>query len=411
MAPRGAPIEGRAPVTRALFVTGNQYKADEVSRLLAGLDITWKKLALPGLTSAEDGTSAPLDLGGIAKRKVLAAHAHLGVPCFVETTALELDDGECFTGARFKKELLALGERAFFAKHGGRRGRTRVAVAFSEEGGPDRVTLFEDAIEGMLLTAPRGAGGYGWDGAWLPDGYQRTLGEMARNKFFLNMRHRPYLELADRLRIASPGGAYEAHLTVSARTEEDLQRFRAFCDAASVKCIFIELGRGAEPFQPMTASYHHGTLRQALEEVRGMARALASEGFDVTRMKLEALGKSRDMPEDDETARAQPANYFEFHVKALIPASGEGLDTLHARCTRHGAHLSRNARKLREDGASERFVTLRVHHMGKANADARFNALLEDLSGLGLTLTQRLREFTVYDSNLGLDRGWLETAP
>ena len=224
------------------------------------------------------------------------------------------------------------------------------------------------------------------------------------------MRHRPYLELADRLRAQGEGGAFEAHITVSARSEEDLRRFRAFCDAASVKCIFIELGRGEEVFQPMTASYHHGTLRQAREEVRAMARALAAEGFDVTRLKLEALGKNRDIPEDDATARAQPANYFEFHVKALLPTGSTELDALRARCERHGAHLSRNARKVREDGASERFVTLRVHGLGRANADARFTALLQELAGMGLTLTQRLREWTVYDSNHGLDRGWLEGA-
>ncbi|WP_338866593.1 non-canonical purine NTP pyrophosphatase [Myxococcus stipitatus] len=396
-------------MTRAILVTGNRHKADEVIRLLAGLDITWQKLPLPGFE--DDATTAPLDLATAVKNKVLAAYAQLGTPCIVETTALELEGGESFTGARFKQELLTRGAHAFFAEHGGRRGRTRVAVAYSADGHPDHVHLFEGAISGELLTHPRGEGGYGWDSAWLPDGYQRTLGEMSGNKFFVNMRHRPYLELADLLRPASPGGAYEAHLTVSARTEEELERFRAFCDEASVKCIFIELGRGAEPFQPMTASYHHGTLRHALEEVRGMARALAGQGFDVTRMKLEALGKNRDMPEDDAAALAQPANYFEFHVKVLLPASGADMDTLQARCARHGAHLSRNARKVREDGASERFVTLRAHAMGRVNADARFTALLEDLSGLGYPLTQRLREYTVYDSNHGLDRGWLESTP
>lgn len=396
-------------MTRAFFVTGNQYKADEVARLLAGLDVTWRKLPLPGLeeTTPEGG---PLDLAGLSKRKVLAAYRELGAPCFVETTALELDGGPVLTGARFKKQVLALGERGFLAAHGGRRGRTRVAVAYSEDGHPERVALFEDAMEGTLLAEPRGEGGYGWDRAWLPDGFSRTLGEMPRNKFFLNMRHRPYLELADRLRAQSRGGAFEAHITVSARSEEDLQRFRAFCDAAAVKCIFIELGRGAELFQPMTASYHHGTLRQAREEVQAMARSLAAQGFDVTRLKLEALGKNRDIPEDDATAKAQPSNYFEFHVKALVPSGGTGVEALRARCETHGAHLSRNARKVREDGASERFVTLRVYGLGRANADARFTALLEDLAGTGLTLTQRLREWTVYDSNHALDRGWLEEA-
>lgn len=396
-------------MTRAIFVTGNQHKADEVALLLAGMDIDWRKLPLPGLDEAA-AEGSPLDLAGLAKRKVLAAHRVLGAPCFVETTALDLEGVAAFTGARFKKQLLAMGERAFLEAHGGRRGRTRVAVAYSEDGNPERVAVFEDSIEGTLLAEPRGEGGYGWDRAWLPDGYQRTLGEMPRNKFFLNMRHRPYLELADRLRAQGQGGAFEAHLTVSARSEEDLRRFRAFCDAASVKCIFIELGRGEEPFQPMTASYHHGTLRQAREEVQAMARALAAEGFDVTRLKLEALGKNRDIPEDDATARAQPANYFEFHVKVLLPSGDTEVDALRARCEKHGAHLSRNARKVREDGASERFVTLRVYGLGRANADARFTALLEDLAGTGLTLTQRLREWTVYDSNHGLDRGWLGDA-
>ena len=231
---------------------------------------------------------------------------------------------------------------------------------------------------------------------------------MTRAFFVTRNQYKADEVLADRLRTQGQGGAFEAHITVSARSEEDLRRFRAFCDAAAVKCIFIELSRGEEPFQPMTASYHHGTLRQAREEVQAMARALAAEGFDVTRMKLEALGKNRDIPEDDATAKALPASYFEFHVKVLLPAGVSDVEGLRSRCEKHGAHLSRNARKVREDGASERFVTLRVYGLGRANADARFTTLLEDLAGTGLTLTQRLREWTVYDSNHGLDRGWLE---
>jgi inosine/xanthosine triphosphate pyrophosphatase family protein len=391
---------------RAIFVTGNQHKADEVARLLAGVDVVWRKLALPGLPEQET-EAAPLDLAALAKRKVLEAHRVVGAPCFVETTALELEGLAPLTGARFKKLLLAQGEQAFLASHGSRRGRVRVAVAFTEDGNPEQVEIFEGSIDGELCKEPRGEGGYGWDRAWRPDGYARTLGEMARNKFFLNMRNRPYLELADRLRGNPQGGSYEAHVTVAAGSEEYLQRFRAFCDAAAVKCVFIELGQGAEPFQPMTASCHHGTLRQVLEEVQGMARSLAAEGFDVTRLKIEALGKNRDIPEDDASAQAWPANYFEYHVKVTLPPELKDLSVLRERCERHGAHLSRNARKVRADGASERFVTLRVSGLGRTNAEARFNALLQELAGTGLPLSQRLREYTVYDSNHALDRGWL----
>lgn len=392
---------------RAFFITGNQYKAEEVSQLLSGLDIVWRKLALPGREPTESELG-PIDLVALARRKVLAAWRTLGAPCFVETTAIELDSGVSFTGARFKKLWLALGERAFLSSYGGNRGRARVAVALSEDGAAENVSIFEGSIEGTLLEAPRGDGGYGWDPAWLPDGYERTLGEMAQHKFFLNMRHRPYLELADRLREQSLGGAYEAHVTIATRSEEELQRFRAFCGNAGVKCIFIELGQGAVRFQPMTASYHHGPLRQALDEVQAFARALAADGFDVTRLKIEALGKNRDIPQEDAVAKAQPANYFEFHVKVTLPAEGADLEALRARCERHGAHLSRNARKVRADGASERFVTLRIRGLGRTNAEARFTALLRELAETGLPLSYPLREYTVYDSNQGLDRGWGE---
>lgn len=391
---------------RAFFVTGNQSKAEEIARLLSGVDIVWRKLALPGLEPSDD-VGGPIEPGPVARRKVLAAYQVLGAPCFVETTSLELD-GVAFTGAQFKKMWLAQGERDFLQAYGGSRGRARVAVAFSEDGNPEHVALFEGAIEGMLLKEPRGEGGYGWDRAWLPDGYERTLGEMAQNKFFVNMRHRPYLELADRLRPASPGGAYEAHVTIAAHSDEHLQRFRAFCGEAGVKSIFIELGQGEVRFQPMTASYHHGSLKRAQEEVQTFARALAAEGFDVTRLKIEALGSNRDIPEEDAVAKSQPANYFEFHVKVTLPAVGADLESLRARCERHGAHLSRNARKVRPDGGAERFVTLRVKGLGRANADARFNALVSELKQTGLPLSYPLREYTVYDSNHALDRGWGE---
>jgi hypothetical protein len=206
-------------------------------------------------------------------------------------------------------------------------------------------------------------------------------------------------------------GTFEAHVTVAAGSETELQRFRAFCEAVSVKCIVIELGRGVAPLQPMTASYHRGSLQQALGEVHAFARALVAAGFEVTRLKLEALGRNQAIPEDDPSARAQPANYFEFHVKVLLPLAGADVEGLRTRCERHGAHLSRNARKVRADGASERFVTLRVPGLGRASAERCFAALLQDLAGTGLALSQRLREYTVYDSNLALDRGWLEDAP
>ena len=147
---------------------------------------------------------------------MLEAYAQVRVPCFTETTMLALEGMAPMSGAAFKKQLLALGEDELCRQWGPRRGRARVAVAYSADGDPDGAAVFCGDTWGTFLTAPRGRGGYGWDRAFLPDGYRRTLGEMADNKAFVNMRYLPYLELGDLLRGRDYGGSFEAHVTVRA---------------------------------------------------------------------------------------------------------------------------------------------------------------------------------------------------
>ena len=49
-----------------------------------------------------------------------------------------------------------------------------------------------------------------------------------------------------------------------------------------------------------------------------------------------------------------------------------------------------------------------VYGEGRINAEGRFVALQEAVRALGLPLGQRIREYTVYDSDEGVDRGWLD---
>jgi hypothetical protein len=51
---------------------------------------------------------------------------------------------------------------------------------------------------------------------------------------------------------------------------------------------------------------------------------------------------------------------------------------------------------------------MRLYSMGRQSAETRFNELLQWLEGEGLKLSHKLREYTVYDSNLTLDAGWIE---
>lgn len=383
-----------------VFVTANQSKHREVQLLLAGLDVRWQRLDL-----ARQETD---DLEMIARARALEAYRRLGEPCFLESTGLWLWEHGGAPGASFKRAWRELGEEGFAARYGGSRGMTRVVVALAESPEPKDVRIFTGSIAGRLLTTPRGEGGYGWDRLWVPDGYDRTLGEMAASAYVVNMRAAPYLELGDHLRGRTTPGTFEAHVTVALPGEAGMASFRAACAELDVKCIAIELPEGDTPVQPMTASFHRGELLAVQEEVVAIARALVKKGFEVTRAKIEAHGRLLGTPETDEEAeRAPSTSYFEFHIKLALPENAD-VAVLAQRCKAQGAQLSRNAHKLAgADGVAERFVTLRAHRVGRVTAEARFAALCAEIEGAGHVVRNRIREYTVFDTNVALDRGWL----
>ncbi len=159
----------------------------------------------------------------------------------------------------------------------------------------------------------------------------------------------------------------------------------------------------------MTASFHRGELLAVQEEVVTIARSLVKLGFEVTRTKIEAHGRLLGTPETDEDARQAPStSYFEFHVKLALPEDAD-VAALARRCRQRGAHLSRNAHKVAAPGGlSERFVTLRAHAVGRVTAEARFVALCAEIEAAGYAVRNRIREYTVFDTNVALDRGWLD---
>lgn len=385
-----------------VFVTANESKHREVERLLAGLDVRWARLDLTRPASDE--------LESIARARVLEAHRRLGEPCFLESTGLWLWDHDGAPGASFKRTWRELGEDGFAVRYGGSRGIARVVVALAESDDPEGVRLFSGSITGSLLPAPRGEGGYGWDRLWVPDGYDRTLGEMAASTYVVNMRAAPYLELGEHLRGRTAPGTFEAHLTVAAgEGAQGLVAFRAACAELGVKCIAIELPEGETKVQPMTGSFHRGELLAVQEEVTAVARELVRKGFTVVRTKIEAHGRLRGTPETDDEARRGPStSYFEFHMKLALP-EGTDLDALVLRFKELGAHLSRNAhRTVGADGLVEHFVTVRAYGVGRITAEQRFDVFCTEVERSGWVVRSRIREYTVFDTNVGLDRGWID---
>ena len=202
-------------------------------------------------------------------------------------------------------------------------------------------------------------------------------------------------------------GTFEAHITVSAVNSAFKEKFHQICQNLNVKCVFIELPLGATRSQPMTASYHHGTLKDVLQQINQIAQNIVNADFEITRIKIEAMVSNQDIPISNiEAQKLPPSNYFEFHVKAILSAD-ENLEVLRKYCLQHKAHLSANAFKKLVDGKQQRFITMRVYGVGYKSAQQRFDNLLLHLKAKGYKLSQQQREYTVYDNNSNLDAGWI----
>lgn len=376
-----------------VFVTANQSKHREVARLLSGLEVRSQRLDL----------ARPItdDLVEIARSRAQEAYERLGEPCFVENTGLYFHDHDGAPGPSFKRTWRELGESGFASTFGGSRGIARVAVALALS--HDDIRVFEGSISGTLLDAPRGEGGYGYDRLWIPDGYDRTLGEMADSTYVVNMRAAPYLELGACLRGERAPGVFETHVTVSAAASDEA--FRRACGEIGVKCISIDLPAGDIRRQPMTGSFHRGELLDAQREAMAIGQELVRRGFDVVRTKIEQHGRLENAPETDEEAKQAPkTSYFEFHAKLVLPAEADAPRVSQA-LAEVGAHLSANAAN---PTSKERFVTLRAFGLGRANAEKRFQTLLSTIANLGLPIRNRVREYTVFDSNPSTDDGWID---
>ncbi len=202
-------------------------------------------------------------------------------------------------------------------------------------------------------------------------------------------------------------GDFEIHLTAALCDDADLNRWRAFCEAQQIKCVYIVLDRGAHVSQPMTSARLHGTLLQTWSAAKQAVELLEYAQFDVTRVKIEAAPHCQGIPQSDADVLVWPATcYFEHHAKLLLPM-GEVPAALRALCELYGAHQSRNAFKQREDGWQERFATLRLHGVGWLAAREAFQTFDRALLSGGWQLLKSESEYCVYDSRVELDAGWL----
>lgn len=148
---------------------------------------------------------------------------------------------------------------------------------------------------------------------------------------------------------------------------------------------------------------------EELAQAGEVAARLRADGFEPVRVKIESAPWAPEVPRrpcaDEVDDERYDERYFEHHVKLLLAADAD-LVGLAARVVPHGAHLSWNARRVRDGGRHERFVTQRCRGVDAEGAGRAMERLLAELDGL--TVLGVEREFVLHDSDLSVDDGWLD---
>ena len=201
-------------------------------------------------------------------------------------------------------------------------------------------------------------------------------------------------------------GGFEYHITVTGDAAATAG-LAAWAGERGVKFTHIVLARGQTVSQPMLTVRGEGTAEAVLAAAETTAGELWAAGLVVTRVKLESSPFAAGVPATAAEAAGEPDDrYFEHHLKLLLPV---GVDeaALAELVGPHGAHLSRNARRVREDGRSERFVTQRCYRVGGDVAVADLDRLTEALRNAGHAIVSTEREYVVYDSSPAVDAGWI----
>ena len=170
---------------RLVLATRNVHKLQELREILAdcGLDLALE--ALPD--SAPDVVEDGLTFDQNAAKKARAAARATGLPALADDSGLCVDALNEMPGvlsARWAGSgkddaanlALVLDQvRDVPDSHLGAHFACAAAIALPD--GSERVV--EARVDGVLVREPRGAGGFGYDPIFLPEGHSRTTAEMA----------------------------------------------------------------------------------------------------------------------------------------------------------------------------------------------------------------------------------------
>lgn len=151
------------------FITGNQHKADFLAQYL-GHPVAHQKIELDEIQT--------LDLQEVSENKARQAYATVQKPVLVEDISLEFMALGKLPGTFVRWFIEEIGTQGLCKMLKGYEDRSAIAKSCFVYFDGMRLEFFEGSITGQIASEPRGAGGFGWDAVFIPDGAEKTLAEM-----------------------------------------------------------------------------------------------------------------------------------------------------------------------------------------------------------------------------------------
>ncbi len=186
-----------------IFATNNAHKLGEVQAVL-GDAFRLVTLAECGITEEIPETAATLE--GNALQKARYVHERTGRDCFADDTGLEVDalGGEPgVRSARYATDGHDFAANNALLLHNladksDRKAHFRTVIALILDG---REYLFEGRVDGVIAEQMSGAGGFGYDPLFKPEGREETFADMpAEAKNAISHRGRAVARLVEFLR-------------------------------------------------------------------------------------------------------------------------------------------------------------------------------------------------------------------
>jgi XTP/dITP diphosphohydrolase len=201
--------------SRVVLASGNAGKAREIGALLAPAGIEIVSQADFGIEPAEE-TGRTFIENALLKARHAAAQS--GLPAIADDSGLVVDALGGAPGIHSARYAGDGGDAANNAKllealrgvpDAGRGARFVCVAVYLRHAADPLPIVCEGRWEGTLVSAPRGAGGFGYDPLFVPAGEQRTSAELpAAQKNAASHRGRAFRELLSRLQAQhADGGA------------------------------------------------------------------------------------------------------------------------------------------------------------------------------------------------------------